>query len=156
MNFKLDDELYHKLYDILKYIHEKLSITFVHFVFVRKGEEYVSAKVSNETCFKEGIKATLILKEGKVVPEENKAIFVPEKEVMYTCRALLQIQSVFFNIKDNKDDITYYPQLLLEQCAYKRLINKTIFHSDFEFTDTEPDSGSESEEELNENTVFDE
>ena len=111
MNNKVKDifKEINKLKDILKYIHEKLNINFIDFMFVRKGEEYVSAKVSNETWFKEGIKATLILKEGKIVPEESKAIFVPEKEVMYTCRALLQIQSVFFNMKDNKDDIRYYP-----------------------------------------------
>ena len=68
----------------------------------------------------------------------------------------MQIQSVFFNMKDNKDDIEYYPQLLLEQGAYKRFNNNTIFHPDLEFTDTEPDSDSESEEEINENTEFDE
>ena len=55
----------------------------------------------------------------------------------------------FFNMEDN---IIYYPQLLLEQCSYKRLISNPIFHPDLEFTDTEPDSGSE-EEEINENTV---
>ena len=49
-------------------------------------------------------------------------------------------------MKDNNDDIRYYPQLLLEQCAYKRFISNTIFHPDLEFTDTEPDSDCESEE----------
>ena len=75
---------------------------------------------------------------------------------MYTYRALLQIQSVFFKIKDKNDDISYYPQLLLQQCACKQFINKVIFHSDLEFTDTEPESESESEEEINESTVLDE
>ena len=74
---------------------------------------------------------------------------------MYTCRALLQIQSVFFKIKDKNDDISYYPQLLLQQCICKSFINKVIFHPDLEFTDTEPESESESEEEINESTVFD-
>ena len=49
-------------------------------------------------------------------------------------------------MKDNNDDIRYYPQLLLEQCAYKRFISNRIFHPDLEFTDTEPDSDCESEE----------
>ena len=74
---------------------------------------------------------------------------------MYTCRALLQLQFVFFNMEDNKDDIRYHRQLLLEQCAYKRFISNTIFHPDLEFTETEPDSDSEYEEEINEDTVLD-
>ena len=36
------------------------------------------------------------------------------------------------------DDISYYPQLLLQQCACKRFINKVIYHPDLEFTDAEP------------------
>ena len=75
---------------------------------------------------------------------------------MYTCRALLQIQSVFFEIKDKKDDICYYPRLLLQQRVCKQFINKVIFHPGLEFTDTEPESESESEEEINESTVLDE
>ena len=51
-----------------------------------------------------------------------------------------------------KDGIIYYPQLLLDQCIYKRFINNFIFHPDLEFTDSEPDSESE-EEKGNENTV---
>ena len=91
-----------------------------------------------------------LLKEGKVTPKEDKVI--PKEDVMYSCRALLQIQSIFFNMKDDR---IYYPQLLLDQCVYKRFINNPIFHSDLEFTDNEPDSGSEEEEEeeVNENTV---
>ena len=62
-------------------------------------------------------------------------------------------------MKDN-DDVRYYPQVLLEQCGYKSFYNKVLFHPDLEFTDTEPDSesndGDGSEEEINENTVFDE
>ena len=59
-------------------------------------------------------------------------------------------------MEDSKDDIRYYPQLLLEQCACKLFINNTIFHLELKFTDTERDSNSESEEEINENTVLDE
>ena len=50
-----------------------------------------------------------------------------------------------------KDDIIYYPQLLLDKCIYKRFINNPYI-SDLEFTETEPDSESD-EEEVNENTV---
>ena len=91
--------------------------------------------MNDETCFREG-----------------KDIFAPNENMKYTCGVLLQIQSIYYNMKDNKDDIKYHPQLLLEQRVYKRFINNTIVY--LEFTDTEPDS--ESEEEINENTVFDE
>ena len=64
--------------------------------------------------------------------------------------------NVFFKIKDKNDDISYYPQLLLQKCACKQFINKVIFHPDLEFADTEPESESESEEEINESTVLDE
>ena len=76
----------------------------------------------------------------------------------YKCRVSLQIQSVYYNMKEK--DIKYYPQVLIEQCACKTFSNNTIIHRDLEFTDFEPDSGSndsdESEEEINENTVFNE
>ena len=78
MNFKindgLSDEPYHKFTNIFSHIEEKLNITFNDFTLKKKGEEYFKIKVSNETCFKEDIKSTLILKEGKVIPEENKTI----------------------------------------------------------------------------------
>ena len=73
---------------------------------------------------------------------------------MYTCVALLQIQSTFLHIKDDKDDVSYHPQLLLEQCVCKRFINYIIFHPDLVFTGAEPES--ESEEEINEDTVLNE
>ena len=112
--------------------------------------------VTDETYFKENIKPTSNLKEGKVTPEESDVNFIPKENVMYTCRTLLQIQSVFFKIKDKNDDISYYPQLLLQQCACKHFINKVIYHPDLEFTDTEPESEPEPEEEINESTLLDE
>ena len=36
----------------------------------------------------------------------------------YDCRVLLQIQSVYYSMKDN-DDIRYYAQVLLQHCGYK-------------------------------------
>ena len=100
----------------------------------------------------------MILKESKVTPKESDANFTPKENVMYTCRVLFQIQSIFFKIKYKKDAIIYYLQLLLDQCAYKRFINKVIFHPDLEFTNTVPESESESEseEEINESTALDE
>ena len=56
----------------------------------------------------------------------------------------------------DKDDIKYYPQVLIEQCGYKVFSNNTIIHPDLIFADYEPDDNDESEEEINEITVFDE
>ena len=55
----------------------------------------------------------------------------------------------------DKDYIRYYPQILIEQCAYRRFSKNVLIHPDLIFTDTEPDSESE-EEEINENTLLDE
>ena len=81
----------------------------------------------------------------------------------YNCRVLLQIQSVYYSMKnkdilsDGNDDNVYYPQVLLEQCVYRAFSNNKIFHPDLNFTDSEPDDNDESEEEeINENTVYDE
>ena len=120
----------------------------------KKDESYFKIKVADKTRFKEHANPTL--KEGKITPRESDVNFIPKENVMYSCRALLQIQSAFFKIKDKIDDISYYPQLLLQQSACKQFINKVIFHPDLEFTDTEPESESESEEEINESTVLDE
>ena len=54
-------------------------------------------------------------------------------------------------------DIRYYPQVLIEQCVYRVFSNNILIHKALVFTDTEPDDIHESEEEeINENTVFDE
>ena len=157
MNFNIDDELSDKIYqrlsNILEHIEEKLNVTLNDFTFEKKGERYFKIKVTDETCFKENINPTSILKEGKVTLRECDVNFIQKENVMYTCRALLQIKSVSFKIKDKNDDISYYPQLLLQQCACKQFINKVICHPDLEFTDTEPKS--ESGEEINESTVLD-
>ena len=88
------------------------DIGFNDYTYESKGEEYLRTKVNDETCFKEG-----------------KDIFTRTENINYICRALLHIQSVFFNMKD-EDDIRYSPQILLEQCVYKRFINNTTFYSE--------------------------
>ena len=114
MNFKINDELSDKIYqrlsNIFEHIEEKLNITLNDFTFEKKVESYFKIKVTDETCFKENFKPTLILKEGKVTPKESDANFTPKENVVYTCGVLFQIQSAFFKIKDRKDDISYYPQ----------------------------------------------
>ena len=55
------------------------------------------------------------------------------------------------------DDIVYHRQTIIEQCRYGVFSNNTIIHPDLVVTDTGPDKSDESEEEeINENTVFDE
>ena len=77
-------------------------------------------------------------------------------KILYNCRVLLQIQSVYYSMKD-KDDIKHYPQVLIEQCVYRVFSNNTIIHPDLILGDSEPNDNDESEEEeINENKVFDE
>ena len=144
MDFKINNEhsgkIYQRLENIFEHIEEILKIVLNGFTFEKIGERYFKMKVNDETCFKESIKSTLILKVGKVTPKESDANFTPKENVMYTCRVLFQIQSVFFKIKDKHNGISYYPQLFLQQCICKHFINKVIFHPDPEFTDTEPES----------------
>ena len=164
INFKINDEnsgkIYQRLENMFEHIEEKLNIALNGFTIEKISERYFEIKVTDNTCFKENIKATLILKKGKVTPKESDVNFTPKVNVMYTCRVLFQIRSVFFKIKDKNDSISYYPQLFLQQCICKRFINKVIFHPDLEFTDTEPGSESEleseSEEEFNGSTALDE
>ena len=106
-----------------------------------RDEEYLKTIVSDETCFR-----------------ENKANRIPNENTKYTYRVLLQIQSVYYSMEDNIDEIEYYAQVLLEHYVYKVFSNNILIHKDLVFTDTEPDSESndESEEEINENTMFDE
>ena len=141
MNFKINndehsDKSYQKLENMFEHIEEKLSIALNDFTFEKVGGSYFKTKVNDETCFKEKIKPTLILKEGKVTPKESYVNFTPKENVMYTCRVLFQIQSVFFKIKDKNEGISYYLQLFLQQCIRKHFINKVIYHPDLEFTDT--------------------
>ena len=96
MNFKLDDSSLNKIYDIFEHTEEKLEIDFSDFAYESKGEEYLKTKVSTETRFKNG-----------------KDNIIPNETTKYDSKVLLQIQSVYYNMKD-KNDIVYYPQVLLE------------------------------------------
>ena len=93
MDFKINDELIDKIYErlsnIFEHIEEKLDIILNDFTFEKKGESYFKIKVTDETRFKEHINPTL--KEGKVTPKESDVNFIPKENVMYSCRALLQI-----------------------------------------------------------------
>ena len=88
---RLDDDSLDKVFDIFVHIEEKLGIALNDFTYENKGEEHLKTIVSDETCFR-----------------ENKDNIIPSENTKYTCRVLLQIQSVYFNMEDNKDDIRYY------------------------------------------------
>ena len=97
MNFRIsdDDGLIIKFYDIFGHIRLKLGIDLNDFTYKSNGgEEYLKTSVSDETCFR-----------------ENKDNRIANKNIKYTYRVLLQIQSVYFSMKDNKDDIKYYPHV---------------------------------------------
>ena len=104
MNFKLDDDSLDKIYDIFDCIERKLTIDLNNFTCESKGEEYLKIKVvSGETSF------------GK--DKNVKTNTTPSKNTKYNCRLLLQIQSVYYSMKEKdiiSDDIVYYPQVLLE------------------------------------------
>ena len=125
-------------------MRKQLKIDLSDFTYQSHFEEYLETKVSNETCFKKD--------------KDNKTNIFANEKTKYDCRVLLQVQSVYYSM-NNKDDIVYYPQVLLEQYGYRLFSNNKLIHSDVIFTDTEPDSESndsdESEEEINQNTVFD-
>ena len=138
LRFSNDDDSLDNVYGIFNHIEEKLNIDLSSYIYEdSKGEKYLKTIISDETCFR-----------------KNKDNIIPDENTKYSCRALLQIQSVYFNMKDNKEDIECYPQVLLEQCGYRPFSNNVLFHKDLEFTDTEPDS--ESEEDINEDTMFNE
>ena len=83
MNFKINDEhggkICQGLENIFEHIEVKLSITLNDFTFEKKVGSFFKIKVTDETCFKEKIKPTLILKEGKVTPKESDANFTPKE-----------------------------------------------------------------------------
>ena len=64
------------------------------------------------------------------------------------------MESVYFNNnRNNKDDITYSPQNVLEERRYIPMNSRRLLIDNIKLTDNEPNSESESEEEFNENSV---
>ena len=137
MNFKLDDNSLVKIIDIFDYIEKILNIDLYHYSHDdNNGITYFKTKVSDETCFRKD--------------KDKTTNTIPNEKAKYNCRALLQIQSVYYNI--NKDILEYYyPQVFLQHCRYTFFVNNKLIHETLDFTDTE--SESESEEEFHEDTV---
>ena len=120
MNIKLDnDDTLNKIYDIFEHIENKLGIDLEScFYEDKRGEEYLKAIVSNGTFFKDNI-----------IPKEN---------TKYDCRVILQIQSVYYSMKD-EDNVKYYFQVLLGKCVYRPFFDNVFIDSELEFSDNEPD-----------------
>ena len=112
--FKLDDSL-DKIFDIFEHTEEKFGIDLNNFTSESKGEEYLKTIVSDEIYFRKG--------------KDSKSNTIPNKNIKYNCRVLLQIQSVYYSMKykdilsDDNDNIRYYPQVLIEQSGYRSFSN---------------------------------
>ena len=132
MNFVIGDDidLLDKIVNIFEYIGEKLKIDLHGYSYETGVDIYLKTKVYKRTHFNnKGWGGTHI---------------VPNKKTKYGCKPLLQVKSIYY-VQDNKKDIVYHLQIRLEQCEYKDFIEYNIVHKDFMFTDSEP----ESEEDFN-------
>ena len=109
MNFVInnDIDLLDKIINVFMYIGEKLEIALHQYSYESGADIYLTTKVYKRTCFnKKGCGDTHI---------------VPDKKAKYECKPLLQIQSIYY-VQEDKKDIVYYPQILVEQCGYKDFI----------------------------------
>ena len=109
INFILNDGLLEKFHEIFSDTKTKLGIGINDFTFDNDYGPSFKTKVSNDrTCFQ----------------QNNDRInnIPPRQSTNYNCRMLVRIESVFFNNKDNKDDIICYPQVFLEECRVFFLI----------------------------------
>ena len=93
INFKLDDNSLEKIIDIFDNIGKILNTDLDNYMYEdKKGDTYFKTKLSDETCF---------------IKDKDKTVnTIPDKKTKYNCRALLQIQSVYYN---NNEDENYYP-----------------------------------------------
>ena len=132
MNFVTGDDvdLLDKIVNIFEYTGEKLEIDLRGYSYEDGADIYLKTEVYKRTRFNK--------KRCKDIH------IVPNKKTKYECKPLLQIQSIYY-VQVDKKNIVYHPQIRLEQCRYKDLIEYNIAHKDFIFTDSEP----ESEEEFN-------
>ena len=100
MNFKSDDNSLDQIYDIFEHIEKELGIDLNNFTYKSKCEEYLKTTVSDATCF----------------IKNSRTNIIPNESTKFNCRVLLQIQSVYYCMKDK--NIRYYPQVLLQQYRY--------------------------------------
>ena len=131
MKFALDNDLVYNIMNIFEYIEKKLEIDLQEYIYYNGKDDYLNAKIYKRTRFnKKGCKGTSIN---------------PGKNTKYECKPLLQIQSIYYASEDKKD-IAYYPQILVEQCGYKIFIEYNIVPKDFVFTDSEADDNDDNDD----------
>ena len=103
-----------------EHIGEKLGIDLENcFYEDKRGEKYLKTILSNGIFFKDNI-----------IPKEN---------TKYDCRVILGIQSAYYSKKD-KENVKYYPQILLEKCIYRPFFDNVLIDSELEFSDNEPET----------------
>ena len=140
MNFIFKGALFEKCCEIFSDIETKLGLQINDFTYYNGYATYFRTKVTDETGFRQN--------------NDTEESILPRQKTNYNCRILVKTASVFFNNnKDNKNDIIYYAQVLLEECRYTTMINRRLLLDNFDLSDNDPDSESESEEEFNENTA---
>ena len=134
ISFVIDGDLINRINDIFKYIEEKLDIVLQECFYQGEIDHYLRTKIYKGTRFnKKGCRGIHT---------------VPNKNTKYECKPLLQIQSIYYAQEDKKH-IFYYPQIRLEQFAYKDFIEYNIVLKDFAFTDSEPESEEEFDDDDN-------
>ena len=90
MNFVLDDDSVDKIISIFECIEKKIKIGMNNYFYESGENTYLKTKTYRRTCFnKKGCKDTNIV--------------VPDKNIKYECKPLLQIQSIYYVFEDNKD-----------------------------------------------------
>ena len=87
--------------------------------------------------------------------EKDDSCIIPSSDTKYFCNVLLEIQSVFHSTEDKDKDVIYYLQVLSEQHYYDFFVDTRKIDTHLKRTN-KPKPESESEEEINEDTVFDE
>ena len=139
INFILNNASLEIFCEIFSDIEAKLMVEINDFTYNHGYNQRFKTKVTDKTCFRQN--------------NDREQNILPRQDTNYTCRRLVKIESVFFNNKDNIDNIIYYPQVFLEECRYILMTNRRLLIDNIESSDTEPDSQSDSEEEFNENTL---
>ena len=104
MNFNLHNDLLEEFCDVFSNIEDKLGFEINDFIYDNRREPRFKTKVTDNTCFRK----------NKDIEENN----IPWYKTDYNCKIIIKIESVFFNNKDNKNDILFIPQVFLEECRH--------------------------------------
>ena len=131
MNFIVNDNLLEKFYEKISDIESKLGVPINNFHFTNiHGTSLKTKVIKDKTCFREN--------------NSERENILPRQNTNYICRILIRMES-FFNNKDNKEDVIYYPQVFLEECRYIPMINRRLLLDETNLSDNEPQKESKSE-----------